>query len=203
MGLRTLLGLKKRPPTAVVAAILPARPQLVQGEGVPSAWERRQNLIYMQHVAAIVRFVAKDAKSIVDIGTAGYPYLEWFDWIPRKVSIDLKRPYRSPRVEGIKSDFLSLPITEKFDCALCLQTMEHVPDVERFARKLTEIASRVIVSVPYLWAAGTVKGHIHDPVDEEKVDRWFGRKPDFQLISTEMNRTQRLIAYFECRQNMR
>jgi len=199
MGLRTFLGLKKRPSHAPIAAVSPARPQPAQGGNVPSAWERRQNLVYMHHVAAIVRFVARDAESIVDIGTAGYPYLEWFDWIPRKVSIDLKRPYRSAHVEGIKSDFLALSVTEKFDCALCLQTMEHVPEAERFAKKLTEIASRVIVSVPYLWAAGTVKGHVHDPVDEEKVERWFGRKPDLQLISTEMNRTRRLIAYFEGR----
>src|SRR6266542_1900821 len=64
------------------------------------------------------------------------PYLEWFDWIPRKVSIDIHKPYRSPTVEGITADFLTFKPKQRFDICLCLQVVEHIPDARAFAQKL-------------------------------------------------------------------
>jgi hypothetical protein len=161
-------------------------------------WERRRRFLYLHQVFALASFIGRDARSIVDVGSNGHAYLDWFDWIPRRVSIDLETPYCSPNVISIRSDFLTADIRERFDLCLCLQTIEHVPDAERFSRRLLSIATHVLVSVPYRWPAGRDKDHVHDPVDEEKVAGWFGRAPDFQMISTEPNGTRRLICYFNC-----
>lgn len=164
----------------------------------PSYWERRQNSVYLEYVSGLVRFVGRDARSILDVGSRNCPYLDWFDWIPRRVSLDLDRPYRSETVEGIRADFLSHEFAERFDVCLCLQVLEHIPDVERFARKLLAVSPRVIVSVPYRWPVGQNKNHIHDPVDEQKIRDWFGRDPDYSLLAREVNRpVVRLICYFQ------
>jgi hypothetical protein len=161
-----------------------------------SYWERRQRMVYLQHTSALVHYLAKDAKSLIDVGTLGCPYLEWFPWIPHKVSLDLRKPYSSANVRAITGDFLTLDINERFDFCLCLQVMEHVEDPFTFASKLLAVSSRVLISCPYRWNAGTVKNHIHDPIDREKISSWFGRCPDFEMISTEHNGTQRLLCYF-------
>lgn len=49
----------------------------------------------------------------------------------------------------------------------------------------------VIVSVPYMWEKGRTKSHVQDPVDMEKLTRWFEREPVFCNIVDE-----RLIAVF-------
>jgi len=161
-------------------------------------WESRKTLVYLQHIFAIVHFIGKDAKSIIDVGSNGCPYLEWFDWIPRRVSVDLVKPYSSGTVEGIKADFLTLNFKERFDVCLCLQVIEHVEDAHSFSRGLLTLASRVLVSVPYCWPKGASQGHVHDPVDEAKVADWFGRPPDFTMISTEHGHpVRRMLCYFE------
>src|SRR5262245_37366163 len=137
-------------------------------------WEHRERAVYYQHVFALVHFLARDAKSIIDVGSCGCPYLEWCSWIPHKVSVDLHRPYCSPTVQGMKADFLSFPIEEKFDFCICLQVLEHIPDADVFARKLLATSTRVLISVPYKWYAGQCRWHVQDPVDEEKVASWFG-----------------------------
>lgn len=162
-------------------------------------WERRQNARYLQEVLFLSQSVASMARSLVDVGTNGCPYLEWFDWIPRKISIDISQPYQSSSVQGIKTDFLTSPIKERFDLCLCLQTLEHVPDPEAFARKLLAVSTQVIISVPYLWPEGMTQGHIHDPIDEAKLGSWFGRPPDKHSIVTEKRvrtRSRRIVALY-------
>ena len=87
-------------------------------------------------------------------------------------------------------------MTKRYDLAICLQVLEHVPQVEAFARKLFDISSSVLISVPYKWPKGNVKGHIHDPVDEAKLRSWTQRKPDYQIIVTEPFGASRLFAYY-------
>jgi predicted O-methyltransferase YrrM len=165
----------------------------------PSYWETRKNFVYLQHISALVRFIGRHANSLIDVGTNGCPYLEWFDWIPRRVSVDRDNPYQSATVEGINADFLSLDFQEKFDLCLCLQVLEHIPEVVPFARRLLAISNKVLVSVPYLWPENSEEGHVHDPVDETKVASWFGRAPDFYMLSAELQehaKSRRLICYY-------
>lgn len=163
-------------------------------------WEERRETVYLQHVYALSCFIGRNAESIIDVGSNGCPYLEWFPWIENKLSIDLHHPYKAKDIKSIVGDFLKYYPDRVFDLALCLQVLEHVPDVENFARRLLLVARHLIISVPYKWPVGpntANMGHIHDPVDESKIALWFGRTPDFQMISTERDgRVRRLICYY-------
>lgn len=163
-------------------------------------WKRRQKMMYYQYVLDIAGPLAADAKSLIDVGSHGTSMAETFDWIPERVALDLREPYSSPAVTGIKADFFTFAPERRYDMALCLQVLEHVPDAAGFARKLLDVADRVLVSVPYLWPKNRNKFHCQDPVDEAKLAAWFGRQPDYTIIVAEPLRepeiARRLIAYF-------
>lgn len=164
-------------------------------------WNNRMDLMYYSYVDYIVRTVARDANSMIDVGTAQCPYLEWFDWIEKKVSFDIVDPYRSKTVEGVQGDLLSHDFKgASFDVVTCLQVLEHVPDAKTFARKLFDLGKTVIISVPYKWPKSAADDHVHDPVDEKKLERWTDQKPNFQQVIQEPFRGKvgrRLIAVYE------
>ena len=163
-------------------------------------WQRRSSLLYYKYLNSIVRDIGASAQSIVDVGTGHLPYLEWFDWIPEKVAVDLHPPYSSETVKGISGDIFELSFPKKFDLCTCMQVIEHVPDAGRFARRLMEIAHVVLVSVPHKWPAGAMHGHVHDPVTLAKVTEWFGRAPNYQLIVREpfqLRMGARLLAVYD------
>ncbi|OIQ44301.1 MAG: hypothetical protein BM558_08525 [Roseobacter sp. MedPE-SW] len=176
-------------------------PNILIGYESGQYWQNRMDLMYYSYLDYIVRSLGKNAKSMIDIGTANCPYLEWFDWIPERVSFDMAEPYRSSTVEGIQGDFLSHDFGgKKYDVATCLQVLEHVPDVIPFARKLLEISDMVIVTVPYEWPATAADDHIHDPIGNRKLLRWMGRKPNYRQVIKEPFRGavgRRLIAVYE------
>jgi hypothetical protein len=111
-----------------------------------------------------------------------------------------RHPQALPVSDGSRhtADFLTFKPKQRFDICLCLQVLEHIPDARAFAQKLLASSPRVLISVPYLWAADSHVQHVHDPIDEAKVVAWFGQSPSFSMISTE-HRTgvRRLICYFE------
>lgn len=164
-------------------------------------WDDRSDLLYYHYIDYIMRTVATGATSVLDVGTGNCPYLEWFSWIPKKVSVDIRAPYQSDSVEGIVGDIhdLSLP---RFDVCTCLQVLEHVPDAERFARRLLSLADLLIVSVPFNWNTEPRRttGHIHDPVSYEKLCGWMGRKANYHIVVKEpftVAKGERLIALFD------
>lgn len=163
-------------------------------------WARRSDLLYYQYFRMIIRCVGKDAGSMIDIGSGNAPYLEWFDWIGKRVSVDIRTPYRSATVEGIKGDIHKLTFPEKFDICTCMQVMEHVPEAGPFAQRLLELGKLLVVSVPYKWPKGKTNGHVHDPVDLEKLTAWFGRKPNYSQIVKEpfsASKGRRLFAIYD------
>lgn len=150
----------------------------------------------------MVRTLAPDASSLIDVGTGNCPYLEWFSWIDRKVSVDKGIPYRSRNVEGIQGDIHQLHFDEKFDICVCLQVLEHVPDAGAFAKRLLELGDIAVISVPLNWPEASTDGHVHDPVDLEKLVCWTGRAPNYHIEVTEPFRhkkAKRLIAVFDTR----
>ena len=197
---------------AMIRRLFQKRPAAADPRPVPAAaadpaaarergtyWSRRQGLMYYQYVDEIVRSLGAEAKSLIDIGSANASYTENFDWIGKRHALDIRKPYSSDRVKGIRSDFFSFQPDERYDFALCLQVLEHIPDAKRFAHRLFEIADRVLISVPFMWPAGSNKEHVHDPVSLEKVVFWTGRLPDYHVVVTEPLRDKkasRLIAYF-------
>lgn len=158
--------------------------------------QRRRTQIYYRYVFRLVRGIAPRAESILDVGSGKTSCLEEFDWIPTRETIDIRNPYVSESVEGVKADFLEHRVDRHYDLALCLQVLEHVPQVEKFTQKLFDVARSVLISVPYKWPKGSIKGHIHDPVDEAKLRSWTKRKPDYQIIVPEPFGASRLFAYY-------
>jgi Methyltransferase domain len=162
-------------------------------------WRDRSDLIYYRYIEYIMRVVGRDATSMIDVGSGNCPYLEWFDWINDRRSVDIRVPYQSDNVQGIKGDIHNLNFDKKFDLCTCFQVLEHVPDAALFARRLQELAEIVIVSVPYKWPENSTKGHVHDPVTYQKLTDWMGREANYKIIASEPFRRQkheRLIAVY-------
>ncbi|MFD2658196.1 class I SAM-dependent methyltransferase [Gracilibacillus thailandensis] len=166
-------------------------------------WNRRTNMMYYQYIDFLVRAFAINAKNILDVGTANTAYIENFDWISDKYTLDISKPYSSPNVTSIEMDFLEFNPENRFDFVTCLQVLEHIPKVDEFAKKLLEVSDRLLISVPYNWIEGSEDEHIHDPVDLDKVNKWFGREPSYYIIVEEPLRDikkgkhRRLICYYQ------
>lgn len=162
-------------------------------------WRKRQGMIYYRYLDMIVRGVAADCKSMIDVGAHNTALIENFSWVEERVTLDLKEPYSSPKVKGIRADFFTFKPEKPFDIALCCQVLEHIPDASAFAQHLFEVGKRVLISVPYLWPEGGTKNHVHDPVDMEKLTRWTKREPAYHIVVEEPLRNtkaRRLIAYY-------
>jgi hypothetical protein len=161
-------------------------------------WRDRRNLLYYQVVRQLVEGLGQGAESMLDVGSAACPYLDWFPHIPVRVSLDIERPYRAAGVEAVTADFLEWRTDRRFDIVTCLQVMEHVEDPAAFAKKLLALGRTVIVSVPHAWPPGSVDGHRHDPVTERKMRSWFGREPNFSYVCREvLTHSDRLIQVYE------
>ncbi|HYN46966.1 MAG TPA: methyltransferase domain-containing protein [Allosphingosinicella sp.] len=172
----------------------------MKGYKTGSYWRKRTDLLYYQYMRYMIRCIGVNAGSIIDVGSGNAPYLEWFDWIPEKVSVDLDVPYSSDTVKPITGNILDLSFDRKYDVCTCLQVLEHVPDPAPFARRLFDLSDLVLISVPHKWPAGSVKSHVNDPVDLGDVERWFGRKPNYNLIVREPfqgRKGERLFALFD------
>lgn len=179
----------------------PSAPEGQSGDWTADYWARRSDLLYYRYVDLIVRTVGAQATSLIDVGSGNCPYLEWFDWIPDRVSVDIRAPYRSETVTGIAGDIHALDFGRRFDVCTCLQVLEHVPEAGPFARRLMELAELVVVSVPFKWGdkPEPTPGHVHDPVDRRSLRRWFGRAPNYQIVVTEpflRHKNRRLIALY-------
>jgi hypothetical protein len=148
-------------------------------------WRGRSDLLYYHYFRCFVRCLAPNAGSLIDIGSGNAPYLEWFDWIPDRVSFDKAHPYRSETVRGVEGDLFATDFERKFDLVTCMQVLEHIPDASCFARRLTELGDLLLVLVPYKWPRGQTRGHVNDPVDLAKLSGWFGREPNYSLVVRE------------------
>ena len=98
-------------------------------------WKKRSKLMYYRYIQRIVEKLGAEAKSMIDVGSGNCPYLEWFDWIPERVSVDIGVPYSSDHVRGITGDIFQLEFPKRFDLCTCLQVLEHVPDAAAFGRR--------------------------------------------------------------------
>lgn len=163
-------------------------------------WRKRSDMLYYQYFNYIVRCIGADARSMLDVGSGNAPYLEWFDWIPERVSVDLATPYRSKTVRGVEGDVFELAFERPFDLLSCMQVLEHVPEPEPFARRLMELGRLVLISVPYKWPKGATRSHVNDPVDLDAVVDWFGRPPNYHLVVREpfsKKKGARMFALFD------
>jgi len=148
-------------------------------------WIARSDLVYYQYIKMIIRCIGQDANSLIDVGTGNSPYLEWFDWIDEKVSVDIRVPYESKTVKGIQGNILDMSFNHKFNICTCFQVIEHIAEPIPFAQRLMELGELLLVSVPYEWPRGSASGHVNDPVTYEKLFTWFGREANWSLVVQE------------------
>ena len=159
-------------------------------------WEARRHMLYYKSLFQFVCVAGDEARSILDVGSASAQYMSWFEWIPERALLDFAFTTKLAGFTYIDTDFLAYTPDEKFDLALCCQVLEHVEDPAGFCTALKRVARRLIVTVPYKWL-GNAPGHIHDPVDEEKLAGWMGVRPNNQQVVPEPFREARLIAYYD------
>ncbi|MCB1390640.1 MAG: hypothetical protein KDK12_16100 [Rhodobacteraceae bacterium] len=149
-------------------------------------WHERSDMLYYRYIDYLVRSLGTSATRMLDVGTGNCPYLDWFDWIETRVSVDIRVPYSAPGIQGVKGDIHELDLGAKFDLVTSLQVLEHVPDATRFARRLLELGRLLIVSVPFRWPPKPpTPGHVHDPVTREKLAEWMGRAPNWDIVVRE------------------
>lgn len=162
-------------------------------------WEKRKHLIYYQIVEKYVRYVARDAKSLMDVGGTS-PFIEWFDWVDELYALDIAEPYRSDRVTGIKTDLFAYKPERRFDVVTCLQVLEHLDNPKRACNKMKKMSDHLVVSVPYKWDPSITyrSGHVQDPVDLDKLNSWMGKKPVDSTVVNEpfLPRWPRLVAWY-------
>ncbi len=159
-------------------------------------WESRRHMLYYKAVFQYVSVVGYDAKSLIDVGAASSEYVQWMSWIPERSILDFKIPRKPEGITAIETDFFDFNPPQTYDVAMCCQVLEHVPDPAPFCEKLKSIAKHLVISVPHKWL-GNAPGHIHDPVDEEKLAGWMKLRPNNSQVVQEPFREARLIAYYD------
>lgn len=161
-------------------------------------WTDRKDSIYLFAARNICNKFSKQPRSVIDVGSNNTPILEWFrESEADLISLDLRNPYQAKGVVSITQDLLSFRPSQKYALVTCFQVLEHVPSPDVFAKKLLGLGEILVVSVPYLWPKGACVEHIHDPVNDEKMLAWFGKKPIFRYLATELNGIRRLIVVYQ------
>jgi hypothetical protein len=158
-------------------------------------WQTRCGFQYYYEALRLCRKHAGEAKSVLEVGPRDTHFLDWVDWVPRKVAIDR---YFQPEIldaESIQGNFLNWSLTDSFDLTVCLQVLEHLEEVVPFARKLRQTCYILVVSVPYKWPAGYCKWHRQDPVDLPKLVQWLGQPPLEFTIANDCG-ADRLVGVF-------
>ena len=162
-------------------------------------WNRRRHSVYLRQVDTIVSAVGARAGSLIDIGSKECEYINWFGWIPDRVSLDINKPYSGAGVRTVVADFLKWAPDKRYDVALCLQVLEHIDDAASFASKLYGLADHLVVSVPYKWKESNA-GHVQDPISLSKFIAWFPSPPTWSSVVAEPLLTKndrRIVAYFD------
>ena len=153
-------------------------------------WDRRKAAPWYVLTLSLAKMHAPNALTALDVGAADPGYLARLDWIPTKIGLDLhssegqRAVWRKARgVNLIVGDFLKVEFAAPFDLVVCNQVVEHLPHgfVEQFVRKMMATARILIVSTTLDLPAGTIDGHIQDPISESEFRSWFD-SPHGQII---------------------
>jgi 2-polyprenyl-3-methyl-5-hydroxy-6-metoxy-1,4-benzoquinol methylase len=150
-------------------------------------WAKRRNSrIYLMSLL-FAHYFCRDKDTVADVGCHSAPLVLMLPGFKRRYAID-----PSPHAANCWRDvdgatFVNVPLEDvdvkaltgrrKFDLIMCTQVIEHVDTPASFAHMLLARARRVIVSTTFETPAGHIESHVHDPIDLEKFEAWFPRKP--------------------------
>ena len=101
----------------------------------------------------LFELLPRDRNTILEIGARdGYHTRKLTEIFDAVTAVDLKKPrFEIPRVTPVEGDVTNLSFPDRsFDCVLCAEVLEHIPDVERAAREIARVARHeVLIGVPY------------------------------------------------------
>jgi hypothetical protein len=193
---RVVLWVKERFPRSY-EVVRPLGRALLRLKPAPtrrSHWKMRRHLKYYGEVVRLAREYVPEGHALIDVGAGETAVVQMIEGFQRRVMLDTHPISRKRGVEIIMMDFMQYEPDTPFDLVLCLQVLEHIEDPAPFARKLFDIGRTVIISVPYRWPEDAWAWHLHDPVDEAKLERWTGRQPtEICIVADER---ERMIAVY-------
>lgn len=151
---------------------------LIVKDHTSAQWANRLHMAYYDFVVRVVRNLsfARGYTSLLDIGAGdsqivaklnGYYSDTW--------AVDIEQTPSGAQT-NVKADFLAWEVGRKFDCIMCLQMLEHVPNPRDFIARMLGMLSKggsIIITVPYMWEAGIEPQHMQDPVDFQKIVSWL------------------------------
>lgn len=157
-------------------------------------YEKRTNSQYYSVVRGYLESLGP-RNSILDVGCWDTPVATWGDFRER-YTIDTRN---RPALMDVKMVVGTWPkdanLFSPVSVVTCLQVLEHITDAVPFAAALFATATEyVMISVPYKWAAGQCKWHVHDPIDEVKLEQMTGRIPESTHITDWPDR--RIVAMY-------
>lgn len=150
-------------------------------------WTDRMNHDLYRLCAVMARAMFSDAKSAIDVGSYIGGLLCELDWIEERVASDIQSRLASnwshvTDVKFVSGDAFEINFPQPFDLVISNQTVEHLEQPAEFIEKLLSLGRGLIVSTTYEVAAGTIDGHVQDPISFEKFRSWFPCELDTWVI---------------------
>jgi SAM-dependent methyltransferase len=101
----------------------------------------------------LFRLLPKGLQSILEIGARdGFHTRQLTAHFDSVTALDLEKPaFSIERVTTVKGDVTTLQFSDNsFDCVLCAEVLEHVPDVEKAAAEICRVARHTaVIGVPF------------------------------------------------------
>jgi len=132
--------------------------------------EERMDLPYYRIVKDQIKEIAPE--TMLDVGCHG---MDIFNEVEgEKTFIDLYGNFPETG-EHIKIDINEFETEKKWEVITCLQTLEHIEDIESACNKLKGLYTKaLIISLPYKWAGKQDDGHKHKNIDMKKIIELLG-----------------------------
>ena len=150
-------------------------------------WGDRKNHDLYRLTVTLAGALFPSAKSAIDVGSYVSGTICELDWIPRRVATDISS-YLADDWQGVKGvefiagDAFAIDFSEPFDLVISNQTIEHLERPKEFVDKLLTLGRGLIVSTTFEVAAGTIDGHVQDPISFEKFQSWFPCELDTWMV---------------------
>ena len=94
---------------------------------------------------------------MLDFGCGHKPYCSLFTQINQYIGVDFENEGHNHSKEHVDVlyDGCSLPFPDNyFDCAICTEVLEHVPDINQslaLIRRVLKADAAIIISLPFIW----------------------------------------------------
>jgi SAM-dependent methyltransferase len=163
----------------------------------------------------LLKLLPVNRHSVLEVGSRhGFVTRALADRFEITTALDLEKPkFEIDGVVNVKGDVQALDFADNsFDCVLCSEVLEHVPDVAAAAREIARVARHeIVIGVPYrqdtrvgqttCLHCGRVNppyGHINR-FDENTLRQLFAGVPliESHYISSNCERTNSLAAWLQ------